>query len=190
MEFMKLMHAVTGSLLIAIVPLAAHADELDYSYVNVEWANVDPDDAPSGDGFGVRGSIGFAEHYFAFAEYSSFDIDVVDIGLAAIGLGGHVGLTDNLDFVGRAGYVEVDIEVPGFSDTQDGWLVSAGLRGRVAERLDLEGSVMQRDLGDGGDDTVLTLGGRYHFTKRVSAALEYQAGDDVTMFYSGVRLSF
>jgi hypothetical protein len=187
---MKYFHALAGSLLLASVPLAAHAEDMSYSYVNLDYADVDPDDAPSGDGPSLRGSVGFADHYFAFAEYGMFDIDVVDIDLMAVGLGGHFGLNDNIDFVARAGYVQVDISVPGFSDSQDGWLVSAGLRGRVGNHVELEGSVMQRDLGDGGDDTVFTVGGRYHFNDLFAIGAEYQTSSDVNIAYAGVRLSF
>lgn len=187
---MKFFHAAAGGLLLAIVPLAASADDMSYTYANLEWTEVDPDMSPNGDGPSVRGSVGFAKHYFAFAEYGSFDIDMVDIELISVGLGGHLALSDQLDFVGRAGYVEVDISAPGFSDSQDGWLVSAGLRGRVAERIELEGSLMQRDLGAGGDDTVYTFGGRYHFNPLFAIGAEYQMSDEVSIAYAGVRFSF
>ena len=187
---MKFLNAAAGSLLLAIVPLAAQADDMSYSYVNLDWTDVSPDQGPSGDGPSVRGSVGFAGHYFAFAEYGTFDIDVVDVDLMTVGLGGHFGITDRLDFVGRAGYLELDISVPGFNDSQDGWLVSAGLRGRVAERIELEGSVMQRDLGDSGEDTVFSFGGRYHFTELFAVGAEFQTGNDVEFIYAGVRFSF
>lgn len=187
---MKFVNAMAGSLLLAVAPLAAHAEDMSYSWVNIEYTDVDIDDAPSGDGPSLRGSIGFADHFFAFAEYGMFDVDVLDIDLMAVGLGGHYGLTDKLDLVGRAGYVEVDISSPGFSATQDGWLASVGLRSRVAEHVELEGSVMQRDLGDGGDDTVFSVGGRYHFNDLVAAGLEYQMSDEVNFLFAGVRFSF
>ena len=187
---MKLLNAAAGSLLLAVVPLAAQGDDMSYSYVNLEWTDVNPDQGPDGDGPSLRGSVGFAGHYFAFAEYGTFDIDVVDVDLMTVGLGAHFSLTDNLDFVGRAGYLELDISVPGYSDTQDGWLVSASLRGRVAERIELEGSVMQRELGDAGDDTVFSFGGRYHFTDLFAIGAEYQTGNDVDFVYAGVRFSF
>ena len=68
--------------------------------------------------------------------------------------------------------------------------MSAGLRGRVGNHVELEGSVMQRELGDAGDDTVLSIGGRYHFTDLFAIGAEYQTGNDVDFIYAGVRFSF
>jgi len=186
---MKLINAAAGSLLLAIAPLAAHAEDMGYSYVNLDYTDVAPDQGPSGDGVSLRGSVGFAEHYFVFAEYGMFDIEEVDVDLMTVGLGAHFGIADNLDFVGRAGYLELDISLPGFSDSQDGWLVSAGLRGRVGNHIELEGSVMQRELGDAGDDTVFTVGGRYHFNDLFAIGAEYQTGNDVDFVFAGVRFS-
>jgi hypothetical protein len=187
---MKLINSAAGSLLLAIAPLAAHAEDMSYSYVNLDYTDVAPDQGPSGDGVSLRGSVGFATNYFVFAEYGMFDVDVVDVDLTTVGLGGHFSVSDNLDFVGRAGYLELDISAPGFSDSQDGWLVSAGLRSRVGNHVELEGSVMQRELGDAGDDTVFTVGGRYHFNDLFAIGAEYQTGNDVEFIYAGVRISF
>src|SRR5262245_15629358 len=183
---MKTLNACACSVLLAAASFAAHAEDMSFSYVGLDWTDVDPDMGPTGDGLTLRGSVGFAKNYFAFAEYSDLSLDVVAVGLAQIGLGGHAPINDHLDFVGRAGYVQVDVSVPGFSDTQDGWLVSAGLRGRVGNHVELEGSVMQRDLGNSNDDTVFTVGGRYHFNKLFAIGAEYQTGNDVEFVFAGV----
>ena len=66
---MKLASAVIGGLVLAVAPLAAMAEDMSYSYVEADYVDLDIDDAPSGDGFALRGSVGFAGNWFAFAEY-------------------------------------------------------------------------------------------------------------------------
>ena len=188
MNFAKTMLA---GLLLA--PLAAAADDMSYTWVDAAYVDLDLDipGAPSGDGYALKGSVGFAQHWFAFAEYDALSIDVVDVNLMSAGLGGHYGLTDHLDLVGRAGYLQIDVSAPGPDPgSESGYLASLGLRGRLADRVELEGSYMQRDTGN-GDEGVWTAGGRFHFTPAFSAGVEYEMGDDNdNLFFAGVRYTF
>ena len=70
---MKCVKVVLGGLMLALAPLAALADDMSYSYVDLGYVETDIDDCPSADGFGVRGSVGFAENWFVFGEYTSQD---------------------------------------------------------------------------------------------------------------------
>ncbi len=189
---MKIVNAMMGSLLLAVAPLAAEAEDMSYSYVEAGWVNTDFDDFDeSADGPGVRGSIGFAESFFAFAEYVSQEVEFlgvdVDVDQIAVGLGGHLDITDRVDLVGRVGYVEAEA----LGAEVDGYLVSAGVRGQVAENFELEGQVVYTDLGSsGGDDTGLGVGGRYFFTKNFAVGAEYQFSDDADTWILGVRFAF
>ena len=79
---MKLGKVVLGSLMLASAPLAAMADDMSYSYVDAAYVETDIDGAPSADGFGLRGSVGFAENWFVFANYSSQSVQ----GIAILGV--------------------------------------------------------------------------------------------------------
>lgn len=189
---MKIVNAMIGSLLLTVAPLAAGAEDMSYSYVEVGWVNTDLDDADeSADGPGVRGSIGFGENFFAFAEYVSQEVEFlgvdVDVDQIAVGLGGHLDISDRTDLVGRVGYVEAEA----LGAEVDGYLVSAGVRGQVTEDFELEGHVIHTDLGsDGGDDTGLAVAGRYFFTENFAAGAEYQFGDNADTWILGVRFAF
>ncbi len=190
---MKCMKLVLGSLMLAVAPLAALADDMSYSFVDLGYAETDIDGVgPSADGFGLRGSVGFAEHYFAFAEYSSLSVQNVDIDQTVVGIGGHYGLTESLDLVGRAGWFRIDLSAPGgFSADDDGYLLDLGLRGRVTEGVELEGGVRYSDLGgNNGDDTSVFVGGRFHFNKTWAIGAEYQDGNDASSILAYVRASF
>ena len=57
---MNLVKAMFGGLMLAAAPLAALAEGMSYSYVDAAYVDTDIDGAPSADGFGLRGSFGFA----------------------------------------------------------------------------------------------------------------------------------
>ena len=190
---MKTLKALLGAVLLAAMPLAAQADDMSYSYIDLAYAEANLDPGPDGDGFALRGSVGFAENFFAFAEYASYDFPAsIDADLYNIGLGGRLGISDNADLVGRVGYAHAKADAPGVSSVSDsGYLVSAGIRGRVAEGFELEGNVIYTDFGGtGGDDTALSVGGRYFFTPQLAVGAEYQASDDVDQWFAGVRFAF
>jgi hypothetical protein len=130
------------------LPLAGLAqdanDELSYTYLEVDWLNLDIDafddgdlieDFDDGDGWGVQGSFAFTPAFFMFAGYSdteadatffnddnfliteSEDVQILDVGL---GVNVPVGLWARpTDFVGRASYVDVDYGDFNFGGTGD-----------------------------------------------------------------------
>ena len=186
---MKILKAVTASLMLAALPLASHAEDMSYSNIDLGYVETDIDGVgPTLDGFGVRGSIGFADNYFAFAEYSSQSVSGVDFDQTTVGLGGHYALNDTIDLVGRAGWYKVDVS-GGLDD--DGYLVSAGLRGKAGDKVELEGSVIYTDLGgSSGDQTAVAVGGRYYFTGAFALGAEYQHSSDASSYLVGVRFNF
>ena len=151
---MKILKAMTASVMLAALPLASHAEDMSYSNVDLGYVTTDIDGVgPSLDGFDVRGSIGFAEHYFAIrGVLERQSVSGVDLDQTAVGLGGHCGLSDNLDLVGRVGWFKAEVSGGGTSLDEDGYLVSAGLRGKVGDKVELEGGVNYTDSVDSGGD--------------------------------------
>ena len=97
---MKLVNVMLGGLMLAAAPLAALAEDMSYSNVDLAYVETDIDGVgPSLDGFGLRGSVGFAQNWFAFGEYSAQSVSGVDLDTYTVGLGGHYGLADNLDLI-------------------------------------------------------------------------------------------
>ena len=189
---MKFLNVMTAGAMLAAMPLASHADPMNYSFVDGAYVETNIDGVSGNpDGFALRGSVGFAENYFAFAEYSKQSLSGIDLDTTAVGLGGHYGLSDNMDLVGRAGWFRAHGSGGGLSAGEDGYLVSAGVRGRVADSFELEGSVIYTDLGGaGGNDTAVAVGGRYFFTRNFAVGAEYQKGNDSSTILAGVRYSF
>ena len=197
---MNLAKVVLGSLLLAATPLAAQAD-LSYSYVDLNWVNLEADSDALGidedaDGFGLSGSVGFGESFFGFVDYRTVEGDVFgtdfDIDQASVGIGGHYGISDNADLVGRVGYTQFDASVSGFgSEDIDGFLLSVGARGQLGDSFELEGHIVYTDLGDdGGDDTSFVVAGRYYFTERFAVGAGLETGDDFEFWHAGIRFTF
>jgi hypothetical protein len=188
---MNLMKAMVGGLVLAVAPLVALAEGMSYSYIDAAYVENDIDNGPTADGFGLRGSVGFAENWLAFAEYSSTSVQGVDLDTLAVGLGGHYGIAENLDLVGRLGYIDVEVDAGGgFSVSDDGYLLDLGLRGGIGDAVELEGGARYTDLSDGGDDTALYFGGRFHFNRTWALGAEYQSGDNLSTILAYVRASF
>lgn len=187
---MKIVNAMVGTLLLAAAPIAAQAEDMSYSFVDLGYAETNLDGGPTGDGFGLRGSIGFAENFFAFADYLNQDIAGVDIDVYSVGLGGRLEIAESVDLVGKAGYLKAEGEAGGFTADDSGYLVSAGVRARPASQFELEGNVIYRDFGGGADDTAVAVGARYFFTDMFAVNAEYELSDDVDTWFAGVRLSF
>lgn len=187
---MKSAKAAIAGLVLAAAPLAAMAEGMSYSYVEADYVDIDLDGGPSGDGFGLRGSVGFLDNLFVFVDYTDASVSAVDIETIAVGIGGHYPLGSNFDAVGRVGYTEADLSAGGFgSVSDDGYLLSLGLRGQVSQ-FELEGNVIYTDYSDGGDETAFEVAGRWNFTEMFSAGLGYRSGDDVNTFFAGVRLNW
>jgi hypothetical protein len=178
--------------MLAAMPFLAHADDMSYRYFQVGYMETNVDGlSENPDGFATRGSFGFAKNYFLFTEYSQQELSGLEVNQLSVGLGGHYGLTDNLDLVGRAGYSKAEVKVSGLgSADDDGYLVGAGLRGRMGDHFELEGGVIYQDFGGGSSDTGAEVLARYYFTKRWALAVDYQDLGELSSIGVGVRVSF
>jgi hypothetical protein len=189
---MKIAKVIVGSVVLALAPLAALAEGMSYSFVDVGYIETDFDGVgDKADGFALRGSVGFAQDWFVLAEYVAQSVQDVDIDTISVGFGGHYGINEELDVVGKLAYTEVDLSAPGGLDaSDDGFFLEAGLRGRVADAVELEGGLRYVDFSDGGDDTGFYLAGRYHFNATWAVGVEYRSADDASSWLAGVRASF
>jgi opacity protein-like surface antigen len=133
--------------LVAMLPLSANAAERSYTYVEGTYNNIDSDI----DGFGVRGSVEFADTgFYALGNYQNFSERGADADFWELGLGYALNLSDNVDLVAEAAHTDLDIV--------DGYRVSAGVRGNFTENFEYLGKVNYRDVDVFGDDFTYTAG--------------------------------
>ena len=180
--------------LAAALPLASHAETMDYSYAELGYIDTELDGDGfdvDGDGFGLRGSLAVHPNFFVFAGYQDLSFDFgVDASLLEVGGGGHWPLSDKIDLIGKLGIVKAELEAGQAEADDDGFLLGGRVRGVVAPKFELEGGFDYRDLDEAGDDTTIVLEGRYFFVENVAGGLSVSLGDNVTSLGLNVRLTF
>jgi hypothetical protein len=172
----------------------ALADEgVSYSYLEGGYVHSKLDDLDvDGSGFGIQGSYAFAPHVHGFAAYSNQDFDFdVNIDQWEFGAGVNFSVSPKLDVVGRLAYVGIKAEIPGFVSADDSGVgVSAELRSRLNDTLELHGGVSYVNLNDTGDGTAGNIGARVFFTKMFALGADASFDNDGTTFMLGARLDF
>lgn len=181
-----------ASALPALVPALAHADEMNYRYFQMGFVKTNSDiSSEDADGVGTRGSLGFANNFFVFTEANLQQVrGNRDLNQYAVGLGGHVPVTDELDVVGRVGWARAEFDGGEGRGDANGYVAGAGVRGQAGEHVEFEIGVVHYDYGRGIDDTGAELAARWHFNKRLALALEYTDAGDLSTFMAGVRINF
>jgi hypothetical protein len=188
-------------LLLAGVSPALADEEISYTNVEAGYATSGGSAGEFSNGFSIGGSIGFAEHLFAFGSIHAADQES-DEGFTTtatnLGLGYHWGLAPALDLVaGLSSNMHVRFRDSGlFSETgtgsvrHDGLGVHAGLRSRIGEKLELSGGVKYTDYGHGVNDYTWMAGGRIYFTSVFAAGFDVSDNDDGTVWKVALRFDF
>jgi hypothetical protein len=145
------------------------------------------------DGYGVRGSFGFADIWHVRGGYSDLEVLGGDDagGLDVDGFNAYVGvnpaLTENTDFVFEVGYSDFDL---GPNGGWDGYSLVVGLRSMFTEKLELNATVetISGDIEDasfagiGGagsadfTEVKAKVGGQYMFTENVGVGVDVTLG--------------
>lgn len=170
------------------------ADDLNYNYVQAAYLDTEIDSGAfdvDGDGLAVSGSVELGESMFLTAGYAAQEFDFgVDLDQWAIGVGGHLPISETIDLVGSVSYVDAEVDTRFGDADDDGYGASIGIRARVADNVELEGGINYVDLDTAGDETSFGFGGRYYFTEAFALGAGVELGDDVTGWNVGVRYEF
>ena len=161
-------------------------NDLSYNFAELRYVDVDDSD---GDGFRLGGSFAVDDNWIIVGSYTSLDFsNNVDGTLLEVG-GGYVWhYSDDFDLVSKATLIRADVDTP-FGDADDnGFALSAGLRGFVAPRFELRGFVNHINLAN--NDSFLQVAGDYYFTDQVSAGVSLDFGGDSDNFTLGARWYF
>lgn len=179
--------------LISLLPALALAQELGYTYVEGSVVSSELNDAgpfdADGDGIGLSGSVAVLPRYHLFASYQDegFDLDL-DRTILEIGAGYRYPLQERFELVGRLSYLESDIDRPGPDLGTDGFAVEGGVRGRVAQRVELDIGLRYEDLGS--SSTSLFLDGRYLLRPTLAVGGGVRSDDGDLMLRADIRFLF
>ncbi|MEX0619065.1 MAG: outer membrane beta-barrel protein [Pseudohongiellaceae bacterium] len=144
---MKHLPTKPASLLFAflfLIPAAVMAQdsEINYTYIEADYINLDLDalgdsdnfveDIDDGGGWGVLGSFAISDSWFVFGSYSETEADASfiddnemlipadsDAKRFDVGIGFHAPLNEMADWVVRAAYTDTDIDDFDFGATED-----------------------------------------------------------------------
>ncbi len=169
------------------------ADAEGFSYNLIEGSYIDTEiEGIDGDGFGVSGSVEFNQNVFGFGSINDIDYEGgVGSSQLSLGVGVNWALSPVVDLVGGLSYERIKLSVSGLgSESEDGYGLNLGLRGRVGDALELSAGVNNVDLGADIDDTTLQAAGRYYFTPAFAVGLDVSDNDDGTAFGLSVRYDF
>lgn len=177
---------VTAGIVLAPV---AHAADFDYSFLEVGYVNtslelgsIDID----GDGFGLDGSFALSDSFNVVGEWSTQEFDGnVDVTIAAAGVGWHMPVSQEMDFVSELRFLSTEADSGIVSVEEDGFGVGLGLRGLLQQSVEWEAGVEYTDVGD--SNTAFFAEGRYRFTSIVSAGGGFTVDSDGSSWQIGVR---
>ena len=156
-------------------PSSKPQPQLSYTYVELSYDESDFDVAGArnvdGDGFTLAGSFRINDDWHAVASYGKDDLDFgINLRTWEIGAGYRYPVRDNVDLYGRVLYIRRNGNLGGpLNGDDDGLGLQFRVRGRLNQRVELEGGVQYFDVGR--TDTSLHGSARYHFTKQLSAAV-------------------
>jgi len=189
--------------LAAALPFSAHAAQTttpNYSYVEGAYSNaaINSDDYLDldSDGFTVKGSMAFGQHFYGFADYSHYDFDpALKASPASLGAGFHTAIDDGVDFIAELSYVGMNTEILGDDYHNDAYRGAMGVRSVVAKHVEIEGKVTYTDVQDFDSVVGASLGAQYRIndTWGITAAYHYKAFNllaDFDTWQVGVRASF
>lgn len=191
---------------------------LEGDYVSLDIDGIDEQgdviaDIDDGNGFGVRSSLALGANFFVFADYSETNSDVTfnpgsgilpqdtDINRLNAGAGFRMPLMDRTDLVFRGAYTDIDLgdfDLGGSSDpdvedlnddSSDGWFADAGLRSQLFQSFEGMAAVRYTDIEE-TDQFSLVGEGLFELNQNLGLSIGFEAGDELTTYYAGVRLSF
>jgi len=191
--------------LAAALPMSAQASELSYSFVELDYLNSHAAilNGPGGpgidsEGYGVRGSFGFADKFYVSGAYANSDLDIfnIDNDKWNVGFGYHQSLNDQADWFAEVGYTKIDSNNPAVDDHF--YDLSFGLRGSLSDRFEGTAKLSYNDGVDLGgafypqyDNAFSVAAGlKFNITEMWGIVGEIEAYEDATDYTIGVRASF
>ena len=166
------------------------AGDVDYTYAEARYlldAEIEDED---GDGFRFGGSFRITPDIYLFGSYDDVELDDfnADVTMLKFGGGYIYPINPTWDANFSLAYANAEVDYPGGDEDEDGFELSAGVRGKVNPQIEVRGEFNYLDLDE--DDTYLTIGGDYYFTPNVSAGLELDLGADYETLSIGARYYF
>jgi len=185
---------IAAALAIA-APITANADGPSYNYLYLGYSKSSVEGYSGGKGYTFGGSYEFYPNWFFAADYghNSYNGGFQTGGFFTqdytLAIGGHLPITDSVDFVGRVAYANDHWKqgpstnlFPGFtvatSDTKAAYDLGFGIRAMVLDQLELNAFVDHNNVGllshdHNNSETTGSVGAVYNFNDQFALGLSY-----------------
>jgi hypothetical protein len=182
-----LIATATSLLLAAAVPIAA-SGEFEYTYVDVDYLNVDPDNGRSVDGPRVSGSYALADQIHVVGGFARLTDGPVRLTETHVALGYNMLIANGTDLVARGGLIRNSVRLRNFgSASENALLLQVGLRSMVTPELELTGFVTHADFDD--SFTSLDLDGVFQFSPMFGMTLGAGFSSERNLYSIGLRIT-
>ncbi|GEM_PF-1202042 len=195
-----------------------------YTYVEGGWQHVEltgtgipGDEDPDGDGFIGGGSYAVTDLIHVFASYGAATLDVrssdpsilntdVDLTQLDVGAGINYAVTDAIDVVARAAYVDTDADVDGSGSSSDGgYRLEVGVRGMATPSIEINGGLSYADVGtlqfraaggsggdgsENGDNLAVRVGTLYSVTDWLAVGVSGSFSGNTKLYGANIRAYF
>jgi len=186
---MKLLPLLTNTIAISTLSLLsltnASADTFNYNYAQAGYSFINDFDIDQGikisGSYDVAYNINVLGSYFISTSSDPKQADDVDLDVYTLGVGYHADISDTTDVLAEIGLfnTSADAKIGSHTVNKDdsGYTLSAGVRHKLQDNIELQARFDHRNSDDITDNT-FTLGGRYYFKSNWSAGLDFNTGAD------------
>ena len=177
-----------STLLLVAAPLAVHADNFDYTYVEGAYTSISPQhgNTTSLNGATVDGSYALDDSWHAFAGFDHVSCCDRSQNDLAVGLGWNTDIAQNVGVFLEGEFLNQNHSGNG---NNTGWGAIAGLRTQLAVPFELDGFVAHTDINSNTDNTI-GVRGLYAIDKFWHLFASYSNNSDENTFMVGVRYVF
>ncbi len=191
--------AALGLVLITALPVSS--SELSYTNLSIGYQTQSDDELGfnlDSDGIRFDGSLALSDGAFLRADYFSLRSDtvhagrssyVVDSSRSSIGLGYHFPVAVNTDLVGTLSYGSKKKDFLNTSKNDEGYIVSGGIRSKLAGIIELDAELSYVDIG-GKEDVGYGVTGRVFIMPDASIGLSFDKLDNSDKFTVDLRYDF
>lgn len=187
---MKHSKLIVGLALALTLSLSATAADLSWDFVDVRYTVLE-EPGVDGNGFGIAGSKSLSDSFYLFGAYDDLTIEVfgIDAGVTVwrLGMGHHRPINDDVEYFVDISYEAFSVEFLGVTADDSGYGFHFGLRGQVAESLELSGGL--RYIDTGFSDTLISLGAVWEVSEKFGFTASFEEGDS-TLWAIGARFNF
>jgi hypothetical protein len=179
--------ALTG--LATILPTAAPASDLGYTYAEMRYLDADFDTGANANGATGIGWYRLNDRFFAIGQFTSLNLDNdADATTIAAGGGFIQSLGDEWDAVATATFRHNKIETALRDVSHEGYGLQLGFRGMPIPKIEARAFLNYVNVTEG--DTSFFLSGDYFFSPTFCAGLAAELGGNADVISFGVRYAF